>query len=815
MATYLSDTFTGLDGVGLSAHVGETGAAWTPFPGLVGAQDPVIASGRLHGLSAIDYWAASGNAAADGETASIAINKLSTLDSACGVMARCNPAGSRCYMAWWHTNGQLNLFRLDNNTTLTTLTGKTQAMPSGASTLMITVTGTGASVRVDCHVDGVLQLSYTDSTASRLVTPGRAGLYFGGATGATTGVHIDAISGADSSSGAATITLTAPVDGTIRQRSGSAGSIAVAGSYTAAPASIEGRLVLDGTSTAVSGFDWATVVGAPAGGVFAFSFANVPQGGWYNVQLRDPAAPGTVFTSGKVGVGVLIAILGQSNAYNWFRIGAGSQSPDGRLRANGDVGTWVTPAAASCDGAIAFGNALVATLGVPVGLLDLATDGSGLHAGTFSAWLPTSGSAYAKYSTGLTAVGGKCEAIVWVQGETDGQAGVSQANYYADLGTLFAAFRAAQGQASLPVVLATLGRIPLAGYGTDATLDAIRAAQVQKCGDANIYRVDREDVPTGADDIHHTAAGFVTLGRRCALAVQAAIGVVAHYRGPRIGAASWSGGYAVDVGLIHDSGNDVVPASGASGFRVLDGATPIGVANAARVSGSILRLTLATVPVNPPTVQYLWGKVPDVSAVVRDNSSLGLPLEYNSGIVASQSTDGVAPGCAKSVATVFVAANATGTTGASDGNASGASFSASCILAAGSGSGSGSAGSGQVLSSRANQLTALWIAALPINRQGRRRTSWVQGEAVRLSVAVSDIDGLAISGAGLVLRVKAPNGNLVTYTTSAGVVCDQVGAYHSDIVLDTPGVWVYRWESGPPDAGVSEGSLIVRKSLLT
>lgn len=427
------------------------------------------------------------------------------------------------------------------------------------------------------------------------------------------------------------INIDTPAAGRIHQRSGTTGTITVTGTYTGAtgPTTVEARLVQDGTSTPLSTFDWSTKVASPAGGTFSFSFTGVPQGGWYNVQVRWSNNTSINATSGKVGVGALVGVVGQSSAYLWFRSRTTATTPNSLVRVYGNIGGWAAPDNSAMAGAIGFGNALATTLGIPVGVLDYAYDASGLYAGGPAQWIPVSGTANRTFTNGVGALDDKLEAVVWVQGEADAGSSVSQTNYYNSLGTLFADWRTTSfSQASLPIVVATLARRTVAGY-TDAAHMAIYDAQVQKCADANIYRVDRKDLGMDADGVHHNPAGYEALGARCARAVAYAIGSVATYRGPRISSVTQVSAAVFDVHLTHDMGSDFTPASPTSitGARFLDGGTPATISSALRTDASTFRVTLSSTPGALPVVQYLYGNTPTVTDVVIDNGALSLPLE--------------------------------------------------------------------------------------------------------------------------------------------------------------------------------------------
>lgn len=89
-------------------------------------------------------------------------------------------------------------------------------------------------------------------------------------------------------------------------------------------------------------------------------------------------------------------------------------------------------------------------------------------------------------------------------------------------------------------------------------------------------------------------------------------------------------------------------------------------------------------------------------------------------------------------------------------------------------------------------------------------SQYIRGEVARLSLTVTDIDGLAADPGTVVLKVRQPDGTVVTHTPD--VVRDSAGVYHADLVLSAAGMWAYRWELDAPNAGAAEGVIQVQKS---
>jgi len=647
MTTILQADFVAAAGTVVTSLTPAVGGPWTGFSGF--ANSPVVSDANRLRTNANDsnYYVG----ANEGDTASVTFHQLTTTVCAVGALVRADPSTLNCYLAWYNTGGTGNvtLMRFDGVAptvvTLADVSGQNAGIATGSDhTIKLVASGTGATVNLEVFVNGVSKLTYADNHANRRLT-GRTGFHISGTMTNTSGSHLIGVLGEVASTSGA-IDISTPSAGKIHQRSGTTGTISVSGACTGTPTAIEARLVLDGTNTPVSGFDWSVKDATPSGGAYSFSFSSVPQGGWYNVQVRHSNDTAINSTSGKVGVGALFVVDGQSNAYLWFSTtswaGDSSLTPDAKLRIAGkQPASWDVPATATMNASIACGNALVAALGVPVGLIDGAWDGSGL---TISAnggqWISggAAGNAYTASAAAIAAETSSVEGSVWIQGETDAGSSVTQSAYYAALGQMIALRRTTVSNASLPYVVATLAR-DTSGTSTDTKRQNINLALAQKCGDANIYRVDRYDLPLHTDGIHHTAAGFIALGQRVARALLTAIGNVSTYRGPRIASVSKVNSTTFDVNLTHDYGTDFTPASAITGWRVTDGGTPVTVSTAVRQSASKVRLVLASAPTALPVVQVAYGMASNITGVLKDNSALTLPLEFNGGVTAV-ATDG-------------------------------------------------------------------------------------------------------------------------------------------------------------------------------
>lgn len=657
MTTFFRDTFTEASTTLVTSHTSDSGGSWvywaggTPAPSIYTILGGVLGSGST---TAQVYRGSVICPTADVIVAGVANAQISPPQLVHGLCARLDAGGTAGYVAAYvGSTQQWGIYRIGSalaTTSLGTQTGTTTYSIGDTPSVSFKVTGSGATVSLELTVNGVVVVSATDTSGSRITAAGYAGIWFNTNGTSATNWFWNSFQ-ADDLAASTSHTITTPVAGTIRQLSGGASgtaSIALAGTYTGT-APNQWRLVQDGTNTPVSGFDWTSFSVAPSAGAFSQTIASIPkQSGWLNVQVRDSGGAGSA-TSGKVGTGVLVVVDGQSWSWLWFSAtayaGDSTLTADSLLRITGKQASnaWVAPASATMNAAIACGNALVAACGCPVGLVDGSWDASGLTiaggsgaSGPNGRWITSgaAGNALTSSDAAITAAGGSVAATIWIQGQGDAGSSVSQSTYYTAFGQMTTLRRTAQGSTH-PYVIVTHPRYT-AGL-TDGQVEAIRKAHVQACADAHNFRVDSIDLPLHTDGVHATAAGFTTLGRRCAQAVLAALGLVTYYRGPQIASVDQISSTVYDVNLAHNAAaTDFTPSASITGFRALVSGTPATISSAARQSATKIRLTLSASAASPPVVDYLYGAAPTISGVVLDNSTLTLPLEYNSGVSAAQ-----------------------------------------------------------------------------------------------------------------------------------------------------------------------------------
>ena len=428
-----------------------------------------------------------------------------------------------------------------------------------------------------------------------------------------------------------TIALNDLADGRIFQRQGRQADIIVSGVYTGTLSGIEARVIRHGRVDAV--VPWTLIDDAPGNGIFLGLLSGVPEGGWYALEVRA-ADDHSVLSKGqnRWGVGILVACIGQSNMKEWFFTGT-DLAAHSLLRRYSDGGWHALDDRG--NGAIAFGNRLIARTGVPVGLMEYAVNGSGLHRkadwGT-GYWEDTRpDSIYRRFIAGVAATGGRLEFVLWIQGEADAARGtVTTEDYQAAL-TRFVTRQVRRDitngstQAHLPFLVVAMVKRP---DGRDAPHQAIREAQravTEKVAECYLAATTLDLENHGKQ--HLAPEAYTTMGRRVAQTVLHILGMEDYYRGPTVAAVRQHGERALDVTLQHHGGTDIFPETGITGWEVIDAAGAAPIQNVSRQDPRTIRILLARALQERAEVRYLYGAEPDARRPLRDNASLRLPLE--------------------------------------------------------------------------------------------------------------------------------------------------------------------------------------------
>lgn len=430
-------------------------------------------------------------------------------------------------------------------------------------------------------------------------------------------------------------------------------SISVSGTYTGTGvASVQARVLSKDTLTEV--VEWTTIASSPTGGSYSGTLS-VPQGGWYNLQVRTRDASNQVISTrngkNKWGVGIVILTIGQSNMVG-YGLTPYTTADDLVANFNKD-GEWehlVDPYSAggptngisysaSNGGSMtpSIGNELVAAYNVPVAFIPTAKGGTALNGTGNNHWVVRNESNHADpsnlygNSVARARAAGGVELIIMNQGEADATQLYSEATYMSAFTTLISHYRE-DLYSTIPIFTGQLGtRENTSATPTDASTSGIRSAQRNLDNGTNIFMAATQmDIPRRVANVHYTTPGYETIGIRVANAIKYYFGDSSYYRGPEIISAEFANleKDEVNVKISHRGGTDFTPASGGiTGFKVFNNGTEVTVNTAFRLNSDTIRLRLASPMTGTGTLRYLYGKNPDVSGMVKDNTSLHLPLE--------------------------------------------------------------------------------------------------------------------------------------------------------------------------------------------
>ena len=427
------------------------------------------------------------------------------------------------------------------------------------------------------------------------------------------------------------ITVTDFADGRIFQRTRRSADIVVSGSYTGNPGAIEARVVRDRTHDEV--VTWTVIDAAPQNGIYVGVVPNVPQGGWYNIQVRSSKNRNVLTGSThRWGIGILVACLGQSNMKEWFHTGSDLRSDALLRKYNGS--NWSTLGNKG-NAAIAFGNRITERLGIPVGLLDFAVNGSGLRKeanwGT-GYWEDTARrSIYNHFVADVAKVGGAVEFVVWIQGEADAARGtVTEAEYRASLESFISRqvrvdIENGSHRQHLPFLVVAMVKRP---GGKDGPHQAVRNAQyrvTENIADCYLAATTLDLKNQGRQ--HLADRAYLTMGYRVAQTVLFILGEETYHRGPFIAGAKQIDSRTIDVSIEHRGGSDFSPDSDMTGWEVLAYDRSLPLSRVFRHDPQTIRIELAQPVTQKPVIRYLYGAMPDANRPVVDNSAMSLPLE--------------------------------------------------------------------------------------------------------------------------------------------------------------------------------------------
>lgn len=409
----------------------------------------------------------------------------------------------------------------------------------------------------------------------------------------------------------------------IFQRSSGAATIPLSGVYTGTtPVTIEAQVYAADGTTVISA--WSAITSPIIAGGTWIGNRSVPEGGMYRIAVRSKEAGGSVIAASTVksnlwGVGALIGIIGSSSAEKLFDSSSGTgKTPSATVRKFNESG-WTT--FATVGAGIDFANDLTSQLGVPVGFLDYGISGT-----TLAQWVMPGYAGFTAFTSGISSVGGKLEAIYSTLGSNDAATGivVSQDAHIANLNLLASNTKTILGQPNIKWIgSGTNGRTS----GNNQQFNWVREAEKEVFSQPNFSYTQTIDLQVSGDNVHLTAAGFTASVLRSAAILSPVLLGNTPRKAPAITSIVYSGSSA-DVNIAYQGGStDFTPTSGITGFTATDASGALTITSAVRSSATKIVLTFNRAVVAPIDVDYLSGARPIVTNPVLDNGALPLPLD--------------------------------------------------------------------------------------------------------------------------------------------------------------------------------------------
>ncbi|HTK03811.1 MAG TPA: sialate O-acetylesterase [Alphaproteobacteria bacterium] len=480
--TLFQDTFTGVDGTRLNVHAPNVGTGWTEQAG----------TWTIESNKARADGTGGSYATVNATDADVVITSQVTMESSGagqGFIARYTDTNNQFRIVWFG-NSQIQIIKREAgvNTTLSS----TPLVAVNGQTYAFALTLNGSSISLS--IDGVEQISATSSF-------NQSATIHGIFAGASTGVRFDDFLIDKTSNN---ITLSTPSNYQIFQRNSSnRANIAITGTYTGTPTSIEASW---------NSGAYTTIVASPTGGTFSGTLSSQTVGqGTLTVRFTNDTS--VTDSASYVGVGdVFLVAFAQSNAVGNLDNPKNYTHPTLKAGMFREDHLWAELADQTDSDRITDGSVwpLLATLimadqNVPVAFITTAEGNTSIvNPGEWK----QGGSAYtnAVSTYNASGVNGIAGILGWL-GEADAMNGNSQADYQTQLPLALSAMQTDIGT-SAPLILAMTGYISPSLGATESELNAIRLAQMYLwTNNANIHAgpVGHDIDLGGGDGVHYNS----------------------------------------------------------------------------------------------------------------------------------------------------------------------------------------------------------------------------------------------------------------------------------------------------------------------
>lgn len=442
----------------------------------------------------------------------------------------------------------------------------------------------------------------------------------------------------------ASIRITSPRNRVFQRDGTNHADVPITGAYTG---------TVTGVQVRYKGGAW-TACGTPSGGSFSCTLSGQTTGRG-NIEVRASNNTSVYNISYNVGVGDLFLVAGQSNAEGRFTnrhnpawgsiLGGALFDEDLAWRELSDptdrdtVATIGHPDLGSAWVEVA--KRLETATDVPVGIIATGWGGTGLYS---PADWSSGGASYTNAVSVVTSAGANgangLKAVLFYQGETDANNGVTQAHYETALKNMRSSFATDFSTAALKLVVAQIAFFDDSGE-TRSSVDAVRIGQSDAADtDSNILMgpvlYDTPDVnPSNGGDGNHIKTD-AEAEKEIARWVRM---LLFHFyggtdgRGPRFASLTRVDSTHIDVTFTLSSGR-ALQSSGipTTGWRVTDsgGSTVATVTAATRQSSSTIRLTVSGLSVTSGDTKVSWASYNDAgvaSVSLADDGSTPAPAE--------------------------------------------------------------------------------------------------------------------------------------------------------------------------------------------
>ena len=429
------------------------------------------------------------------------------------------------------------------------------------------------------------------------------------------------------------------------------------------PAHIQAQIFNRTTTNTVqvAGNDWNTLTDESiTDEEWSGTLENIPKtNAWLGIRVRLSDSTGVVYTGdNKIGVGYVVAYTGQSYIGYWTLYGpytptdletsndlcskfrhSDSTRPSCDSNSNSVTVPFEGWELNTGDGSIIFANKLQSELDCPIGVLDYGHGGAAILAANKQSdngyWLGGTSATENWFEDFEDALDvsepmnrRKVNAIMWYHGYTDCDAGISYQDYYDAMEDLFGYFRTAVNFSTCPIFVVAQPRAANS-TGNDDSFTNVRLAQYDICMDdnetKNIFAGQSVDLALHTDNVHLSESAQEAEALRYAQSVLWFEGVdgYTYHRGPHNIMWKIQNNTTTLVYLSHDGGTDFTPASSIDSYQVYTGSWIS--ATGARTAANQITITHDSGTVT--NVRCLYGRAPSITNIVKDNTSLTLPIE--------------------------------------------------------------------------------------------------------------------------------------------------------------------------------------------